>query len=94
MPTGLMKRPIRSIIWKGLNPSLTGKGKGVDFLASCIQFVQENYQTSNLQLVVAEFNKRAIKVYERVGFVSKQSFKSKVGDEEMDFIVMQRQRGI
>lgn len=72
----------------GLSPALTAKGSGVNFLTSCIQFVKKEYHTSSLQLVVAIFNERAIKVYERVGFVKKQLFKSKVGNEEVDFIVM------
>jgi [ribosomal protein S18]-alanine N-acetyltransferase len=72
----------------GLNPSLVGKGTGVDFLTRSIQFVRKEYHTSHIQLVVARFNERVIKVYERVGFVKGPLFQSKVGDQEIDFIVM------
>lgn len=72
----------------GLAPSRTGMGNGANFMASSIKFITEEYQISNVQLVVATFNERAIKVYERAGFVKSQWFKSRVGDEEIDFVLM------
>ncbi|MEK5057984.1 GNAT family N-acetyltransferase [Paenibacillus sp. FSL H7-0326] len=72
----------------GLAPSRTGMGNGAHFMADSIKFIIEEYQTSNIQLVVAAFNERAIKVYERVGFVKSQWFKSRVGEEEIDFVLM------
>ncbi|OOC62560.1 GNAT family N-acetyltransferase [Paenibacillus ihbetae] len=72
----------------GLKPELTGKGFGEKFLFSSLQFIKEEYDKSDVQLVVAAFNERAIKVYERVGFIKGQSFKSKVSGQEIDFLVM------
>ncbi|SFS41142.1 GNAT family protein [Paenibacillus sp. 453mf] len=72
----------------GLTPSRTGMGNGANFVVSSIKFITEEYQISNIQLVVAAFNERAIKVYERVGFAESQWFKSRVGDEEVDFVAM------
>ncbi|GAK40907.1 hypothetical protein TCA2_3398 [Paenibacillus sp. TCA20] len=72
----------------GLAPSRTGMGNGANFLDASIKFIIEEYQTSNIQLVVAAFNERAIKVYERVGFVKSQCFKSRVGEEKIDFVLM------
>lgn len=72
----------------GLNPELTGKGIGVYFLTSCLEFIKEQYNTLDVRLVVAKFNERAIKVYERVGFMKGQTFKSKVADQEIDFVAM------
>lgn len=69
----------------GLAPSRTGMGNGVDYVDSSIRFITEKYQISSIQLVVAAFNERAIKVYERVGFVKSQGFKSRVGDEKSRF---------
>lgn len=72
----------------GLRPELTGKGIGTDFLTSGILFIKEQFQTLHYQLVVAAFNARAIKVYERVGFSRGATFKSQVKEQEIDFTVM------
>lgn len=72
----------------GLKPELTGKGYGEQFLISSLDFIKDEYDKSDVQLVVAAFNERAIKVYERVGFIKGQSFKSKVSGQEIDFLVM------
>ncbi len=72
----------------GLRPDITGLGKGQEFLTHCISFLKDQFKVQNFQLVVAEFNKRAIKVYERTGFAKGLSFKSKVKDQEVNFIVM------
>lgn len=55
-----------------LRPDLTGKGLGNDFVSACIDFALENYDYSGdrVKLIVQSFNKRAIKVYERIGFVT------------------------
>jgi ribosomal-protein-alanine N-acetyltransferase len=65
-----------------LRPDLTGRGIGSDFISSCIDFVMEyyGYDGTHIKLFVESFNKRAIKVYERVGFV--------VVDEVDDWIEM------
>ncbi|MFD3274374.1 GNAT family N-acetyltransferase [Paenibacillus dendritiformis] len=72
----------------GLDPEFTGKGMGSGFVTSSLEFIRERYQASDIQLVVATFNERAIKVYERAGFVKGPLFQSKVGDQDIDFIVM------
>ncbi|WP_055108585.1 GNAT family N-acetyltransferase [Paenibacillus ihumii] len=72
----------------GLKPQWTGKGRGVHFLTSSLCFVRERFGPFGIQLVVAKFNERAIKVYERVGFKRGQSFISPVGHEDVEFIVM------
>lgn len=53
----------------GLRPDLTGQGKGEDFLMAGIQFAEKHYTFQKLRLSVAAFNKRAISLYEKVGFV-------------------------
>jgi ribosomal-protein-alanine N-acetyltransferase len=72
----------------GLKPDFTGKGIGQQFLSQGINFLKEQFKVQSFQLVVAMFNERAIKVYERTGFIKGLSFKSKVDDQEIDFIVM------
>lgn len=53
----------------GLRPDLTGQGKGKDFLMAGIHFAQNQYTFQKLRLSVAAFNKRAISLYQNVGFV-------------------------
>ena len=54
----------------GLRPDLTGRGLGAGFVTACVEFAlrQTGYQGKYVLLGVADFNQRAIKVYERAGF--------------------------
>jgi RimJ/RimL family protein N-acetyltransferase len=52
----------------GLRPDLTGRGLGLEFVEAGVAFAQETFGPSRLVLDVAEFNVRAIRVYERAGF--------------------------
>ena len=53
----------------GLRPDLTGRGLGLEFFLSGLEFAREQYEPRRVFLHVAEFNQRAIRVYERAGFV-------------------------
>ncbi|MCR8644421.1 GNAT family N-acetyltransferase [Paenibacillus sp. N1-5-1-14] len=72
----------------GLRPNLTGRGVGVEFFSSGIQFLINEKKMREFQLVVASFNERAVKVYERVGFMRGCMFQSIVRGEAVDFQVM------
>jgi len=72
----------------GMKPDFTGKGKGQQFLTQAIPFLKERHPAHSFQLVVATFNERAIKVYERVGFVKGIRFINKRNEEEIEFMVM------
>lgn len=72
----------------GLRPDWTGQGKGRDFLLEGISFLNKQFKPLRIQLVVAEFNERAIKTYERSGFVKGISFSSRVGERETEFVSM------
>lgn len=74
----------------GMAPERTGKGLGADFLSQSIDFIVRHFNAANLQLVVAAFNERAIKIYERVGFRKGIVFQSRTGHGEINFIVMNR----
>lgn len=65
-----------------LRPDLTGKGLGSDYVSACIDFLIEyyDYAGESIKLIVQNFNRRAIKVYERIGFV--------ISDEGEDWIEM------
>lgn len=53
-----------------LKPSLVGKGYGISYVRQGIEFGRHYYQETitDIQLVVDEQNKAAIRVYEKVGF--------------------------
>lgn len=57
----------------GMKPTLTGKGFGTKFFSFIINNIQQEY-TMPLRLTVAQFNKRAIFLYEKLGFVKELEF--------------------
>ncbi|SEL10813.1 GNAT family N-acetyltransferase [Paenibacillus sp. OK003] len=77
----------------GLDPVLTGQKIGSVFLKQSLAFLQNHFKSSQFRLVVATFNERAIKVYERTGFKRDKEFYSKVHDEDMLFISMKLEMG-
>ena len=58
----------------GMNPNLVGKGNGFKFCSYIMNFIKENYQDTPIRLTVAKFNRRAIHLYEKLGFVLKDEF--------------------
>ncbi|OPG98803.1 hypothetical protein B2I21_10790 [Chryseobacterium mucoviscidosis] len=78
----------------GLDPDLTGQKIGSVFLKQSLVFLQNQFKRSQFRLVVASFNERAIKVYERTGFKKDKEFYSKVNDEDMLFISMKMEMPI
>lgn len=52
----------------GMRPDLTGKGLGLSFLRSGLEFINEKFNPGVLRLQVLSSNKRAQIVYERAGF--------------------------
>lgn len=75
----------------GLRPDLTGKGMGAKFVLKGIEFGIGKFNPGIVRLTVAAFNKRAIRVYERVGFITAGNFINKRNEEEREFIIMIRQ---
>jgi [ribosomal protein S18]-alanine N-acetyltransferase len=52
----------------GLRPDLVGRGLGLGFFLTGLEFARDRYEPRRVYLHVAEFNARAIRVYERAGF--------------------------
>ncbi|WP_196426715.1 GNAT family N-acetyltransferase [Lysinibacillus cavernae] len=57
----------------GMNPNLTGQGLGATFFSYILMTIQQEQHTP-LRLTVAQFNKRAIHLYEKFGFVKDIEF--------------------
>ena len=54
----------------GIRPEDTGKGLGLDFIRECIHFGRTTFlYRGDICLRVADFNKRAIKLYKKIGFI-------------------------
>ena len=73
----------------GLHPDLTGKGLGERFVCAGLDFAQSRFSPKTIQLRVAAFNQRAIKVYERVGFREVERYMNRTNGGEFEFIRME-----
>lgn len=69
----------------GMAPGLCGRGYGYDFMHAGMHFAQEQLSIKKFRLTVAAFNVRAIKVYEKLGFVKAGSFKRVSEDGRVEF---------
>ncbi|MEH7179359.1 GNAT family N-acetyltransferase [Neobacillus vireti] len=58
----------------GMNPALTGQGFGAEFFTFILSYIQETFKDESLRLTVASFNKRAIHLYTKLGFIKKVKF--------------------
>lgn len=74
----------------GLRPDLTGGGLGLSFLLAGLEFAHERYAPARIQLAVAAFNQRAIRVYERAGFSQCESYTHRTNGGDHAFLRMER----
>lgn len=58
----------------GVRPDLTGRGLGFTLLNAVLGFARRMFTPSMFRATVAEFNKRALRVCEKVGFRPVQTF--------------------
>lgn len=75
-----------------MRPDITGQGRGGSFVRAGLRFLSQKEGIDQFRLVVASFNARAIRVYEKAGFVRTRSLKSRFGELELDFICMEYPR--
>ena len=72
----------------GLNPNLCSKGIGESLVNLIIDFGRKELGYEYFRLTVASFNERAMKVYERVGFVKDKQFIFERKEIKREFIIM------
>ncbi|WP_051314904.1 GNAT family N-acetyltransferase [Alteribacter aurantiacus] len=72
----------------GLKPELTGLGLGKPFFSQVLTFLGDTYSTPRFRLVVATFNKRAIRLYRSLGFTDERVFYSQLKGKPMAFLCM------
>jgi ribosomal-protein-alanine N-acetyltransferase len=74
----------------GLHPSWTGHGHGVQFVEAGLHFARSRFAPETFTLSVASFNRRAITVYERAGFVTVRRYMHRTNGAEWEFVEMTR----
>lgn len=74
----------------GLRPDRTGRGLGGGFVRAGLEYAHSRFDATELVLSVASFNRRAITVYERAGFVASRSFVHSTNGGEWEFVEMRR----
>lgn len=72
----------------GLHPELTGKGGGLSFCLFILKQIEKQYPHLPVRLTVAAFNKRAIHLYEKLGFRKVNEFST----NKNDFYIMIKNR--
>jgi ribosomal-protein-alanine N-acetyltransferase len=75
----------------GLRPDLTGRGLGLAFTAAAIELAEQR-GAERIVLVVAAFNLRAIRVYERAGFVETGRHMRHIAGRDWEFVDMELTR--
>ena len=82
------------IMWLGfgLKPGLTGIGLGHEFVISGMKFAvkKSNYKKNYVMLAVASFNKRAIRLYNNIGFQTVEEYMQKTNGGEFQFVKMKK----
>lgn len=73
-----------------MRPCLTGKGMGTEVVTNILNFGREKYKYNEITLLVAKFNERAKRVYEKLGFKVIEEFPAHVNNEDIIFIVMKK----
>lgn len=76
----------------GLRPDLCGRGIGAAFVESVIGFTRSLFEEEGIRLTVAADNKRACRLYEKLGFQELHAFETDSADavhhRKMRMIIM------
>ena len=79
---GVYERESALDVGLGMRPDLTGRGLGEEFVRAGLRYAKETYSPPAFRLTVAAFNRRAVRVYERVGFETVETFGDASGGRE------------
>jgi ribosomal-protein-alanine N-acetyltransferase len=74
----------------GLRPEDTGRGLGGAFLADALAYARSTLKPRTFRLFVADFNRRAITVYERAGFLAVGRETRHLLGRDWEFVRMER----
>lgn len=85
---GAYDDPICTDIGVALNPSYCGKGSGLNFLISGMNFAKNNYYADYLRCTLPLTNKIAINTCKKAGFKIGKVFDSTIQNKKMEFIIL------
>jgi ribosomal-protein-alanine N-acetyltransferase len=74
----------------GLAPGRTGRGLGEAFVKAGLAFARERYRPKRFTLEVAAFNRRAVRLYEKLGFRIERALLRQTNGGEFEFLSMTR----
>lgn len=72
----------------GIRPDLTGRGKGIEYANAVLEFGEGLLKPKALRVTIAAFNKRALRLWQKLEFEHQQSFERKC--DGMQFVVLVR----
>lgn len=58
----------------GVRPDLTGQGQGLTYVRAVLQFARGSFEAAVFRVTIAEFNKRALRIWKKAGFRPVQTF--------------------
>jgi RimJ/RimL family protein N-acetyltransferase len=73
----------------GLRPDLTGQGHGLVYIRAVLDYARQTFTPATFRVTVAQFNRRALRVWEKAGFRPVQTFQRR-GDGR-PFVVLVRE---
>lgn len=73
-------------IGMGIRPDLVGQGRGKQYAQAVVEHGRNHYGAQLLRVTIAEFNKRAQRVWKQLGFEPMEKF-VKISSEE-EFVMM------
>jgi [ribosomal protein S18]-alanine N-acetyltransferase len=74
----------------GLRPDLTGRGLGLPVLLAVMSHAGRQFTPVGFRLSVAAWNDRALRCYEKAGFIRETTFRSPSPRGEWEFLLMTR----
>ena len=75
-------------IGMGIRPDLTGQEKGVEYANAVLEFAESLLKPKAFRVTIAAFNKRALRLWQKLEFEHQQSFERK--SDGIKFIVLVR----
>ena len=71
----------------GMKPEFTGQGNGTAFFAAVLRFAELNLNAARIRLTVAQFNQRAMTLYQKFGFIFEDEFLGTLSDVQYHVLV-------
>ena len=88
---GVYEREPALDVGLGMRPDFAGRGLGTEFVLAGLRFAREAYSPPAFRLTVAASNRRAVRVYERVGFEAVESFGARTPEGSREWLLMRRE---